>query len=312
MRINKRILFIIFGCSIFLAVSGYYSHYLWRVHKFNQELAKRKLVWQDLGEKIKAKVDNSGQDIGLLIKDCASGWEISVNKEKLFPSASLVKVPIMASVFSASAQARLDLASVITLDNQSKTSGSGVLKNYAAGTSFDIEKLIEIMITESDNTATNMLIDHLGIEILNDYFKKIGLSHTNLSRKMMDFVSRQKGLENYTCAQDLGNLLEQIYFNKLINKEFSQKCLEILKKQKIKDRIPARLPTSAQVAHKTGLERHVCHDAGIVFTSHGDFIICVLTKHNYKVSLPSKKLIAGLARDVYCAYQSDKMKYPEM
>jgi len=297
---------------MFLGLSGYWGHYLWRVHKFNQALTQRKLLWLNLEKRIKASVNNFDQDIGLLIKDCASGWEISVNKEKLFPSASLVKMPIMAGIFSASAEDGLDLSSVITLDDQSKTSGSGILKNYAAGTNFDIEKLTEIMITESDNTATNMLIDHLGIETLNGYFKKIGLSHTNLARKMMDFSGRQKGVENYTCAQDLGYLLEQIYFSKLINKEFSRKCLEILKKQKIKDRIPARLPVSAQVAHKTGLEKHVCHDAGIVFTLHGDFIICVLTRHNFKAALPSKKFIAGLARDVYCAYQSDRMKYPNM
>lgn len=312
MRWIKKKLLIVIPVLLFLVLSGFYLHYLWRVRKFNQELAQRKLIWLALEEKIKANVNDFDQDIGLLIKDCASGWEISVNKEKLFPSASLVKVPIMAGVFSASAENGLDLTSVLTLNNQCKISGSGVLKNYAAGTEFDIERLTEIMITESDNTAANMLIDYLGLETLNGYFKKIGLSHTNLARKMMDFASRQKGLENYTCAQDLGYLLEQIYFNKLINKDFSQKCLEILKKQKIKDRIPARLPNNAQVAHKTGLEKYVCHDAGIVFTSHGDFIICVLTKHNFKFSLPSKKFIAEVARNVYCAYQSDKMQYPEM
>ena len=146
MRINKRILLIIVGCLIFFGLSGFAAEYFWRVHKFKQQLAQRELFWLALGDKIKSAVFDFNQETGLLIKDCSSGWEISVNKEKLFPSASLVKVPIMASVFSASAENYLDLRSLITLDNRSKVSGSGILKNYASGLEFDIEKLTEIMV----------------------------------------------------------------------------------------------------------------------------------------------------------------------
>jgi len=172
--------------------------------------------------------------------------------------------------------------------NSCKVLGSGIIKDYAAGTQFNIDYLVEVMITQSDNTATNMFIDYLGMDSLNNYFKRLGLSDTNLVRKMMDFKSRKAGLENFTSARDVAFLLEKIYNNKLINKDFSGKCLEILKRQKARDRIPKKLPSDAVVAHKTGLEKGVCHDAGIVFTPNGDFLICVLTRHTYKYAAPAK------------------------
>ena len=151
------------------------------------------------------------------------------------------------------------------------------------------------MISESDNTATNMLIDRLGFACLNDNFKKIGLKDTNISRRMMDFRSRKAGKENFTTASDLAHILEKIYKKKLINKAYSQMCLDFLKKQKIKDRIPVKLPAGTLVAHKTGLEKGICHDAGIVFTPRGDFLICVLTRHKNKTAKSAKELIAQLA-----------------
>jgi len=283
----------------------YSSFYVSRAYQRKKQLEQRKIAWLALEQKIMAEAENFGQETGVVIKDLSCGWKIAINEDKLFPSASMVKVPIMASLFSVCAEKGLDLSQKLVLKNRCKALGSGKLKDYAAGSEFNLEDLIEIMIEESDNTAANMLIDYLGFESLNNRFKKIGLNNTNIARKMMDFKNRKYGVENFTSAKDLAYLLEEIYNNKLINKNFSERCLEILKKQKIRDRIPARLPSNTIVAHKTGLERGVCHDAGIVFTSQGNFLVCVLTKHNYKLSRPAKKFISRIALDVYDYYQSN-------
>ena len=155
------------------------------------------------------------------------------------------------------------------------------------------------MIAKSDNTATNMLIDILGFDYLNKCFKDFGLEHTNINRKMMDMKSRSRGIENYTTASDMALIINKIYDGVLINREISKKCLDLLKMQSVKDRIPKLLPKDLNVAHKTGLERRVCHDAGIVFTKKGDFLICALIKHNYKSSRRAKRLISKLALLVY-------------
>jgi beta-lactamase class A len=274
-----------------LSAGGYF--------KSERKLRQRKAAWLSLEEKVDREVKNFSQETGVIIKDLSFGWEIKINENKLFPSASMVKVPIMASFILAASRGKVDLSHRLMLKNRNKALGSGILKDYAAGREFSIADLIEIMVTHSDNTAANLLIDYLGVGALNTYFKELGLSNTNIARRMMDFKSRKRGIENFTTARDLAFLLEAIYYNRLVNRRFSAKCLAILKEQKIRDRIPARLPADTAVAHKTGLERGICHDAGIIFTPGGDFIICVLTHHDYKFSRPAKKFISRIGLDVY-------------
>jgi beta-lactamase class A len=160
------------------------------------------------------------------------------------------------------------------------------------------------MITQSDNAAANILINFLGFDTLNLYFKKMGLNHTNIARKMLDFEERKEGVENYTTAQDMSYLLEELYFGRFLNKNISDKCLELLGQQKINDRIPRKLPRGTYVVHKTGLERHVCHDVGIVFTNRGNFIICVLARHENRFARHAKKFIADVTLLTYNYYKN--------
>jgi len=185
-----------------------------------------------------------------------------------------------------------------------KAPGSGILKSKPAGSRYSIRTLTVLMITRSDNTAANMLIGLLGRDYLNSYFKRIGLNNTNLSREMMDFKKRREGIENYTTSRDVAILLERMYKGAFINKKVSAQCLDLLKRQQVRDRIPRKLPTDVVVAHKTGLERSVCHDAGIIFTENGDFLICVLTKSKSSFKT-SKEFIARISA---YAYHNYKMK----
>ncbi|MFH0827214.1 MAG: serine hydrolase, partial [Candidatus Omnitrophota bacterium] len=121
----------------------------------------------------------------------------------------------------------------------------------------------------------------------------------NLSRRIADYSLRGRGVENYTTAEDMAWILEKIYRKTLINKDVSERCLKLLKLQRHNDRIPKYLPVELTIAHKTGLERGVCHDAGIVYTPKGDFLICVLTKHENLNSVPSKEFIAKISLYVY-------------
>lgn len=303
---KSRFLVLLFSIFI-IAVVSCAAYYLWLGYNRRELLTKRQASWRVLGDNIKKEAESFGNDIGVVIEDLSTGWRIAINENKLFPSASLIKVPIMASYFSFSLEKGLDLKQSLVLTNRYKVPGSGILKNCTAGAEFNIEDLIEIMVVESDNTATNMLIDYLGFDVLNDYFRKLGLNDTVLTRKMMDFESRKEGMDNFTSASDLAYILRQMYYKRLINKTLSQRCLEILKRQRVRDRIPAQLPFDAVVAHKTGLEKGICHDAGIIFTPKGDFIVCVLTKHNYKASRPVKRFISRIALDVYNCYQSDNL-----
>lgn len=303
----KKIIYILLSIFslvilVHLSFKGW-TNYL-EVKRKQLEFEKRKAAWRILEETVIKELHEFKGEAGVLIKDLSTGWQIGINQKRLFPSASLVKIPILACSFYAVNENKMRWDETLRLKVEDKVSGLGPLKNLPSGTEFNIEKLLQLMIIESDNTATNMLINRLGFDYLNDCFKRLGLKDTNISRKMLDFKSRRGGIENYTTAQDSGLLLEKIYNQTLIDKNISSKCLELLKRQKIRDRIPKKLPQDTMIAHKTGLEKSVCHDAGIVYTKSGDFLICVLTKYVNKNSKKAKEFIAQIAYFVYNYYQT--------
>jgi len=204
----------------------------------------------------------------------------------------------MVAVLFAVKEGKVSLEKLITLRKKDITAGSGILKHKKLPYKISIGKLLECMIAYSDNTAANKFIDILGFDYINVVFEKIGLKDTVLKRKMMDFYSRKKGLENYTSCRDMGYLLEKIYNGNLITPFYSQFMVLLLKRQVVNDRIPKYLPPAVTVAHKTGLERSIVADAGIVFSNSCNYIICVMVDKfkNYK---EAKDFIAKLSLVVY-------------
>ncbi|MFC1703518.1 serine hydrolase [Candidatus Omnitrophota bacterium] len=282
-------------CSVSgILLRNSYVHFQ-RMRVERLRLQRRKADWQLLQDALEDEFSYYRVEPLLIVEDLNTGWQFSHNKDTAVPSASLVKVPIMVCCFDQAARGKINLDDIIALRAKHKVGGSGKLRYAPNGTKTSVGKLIELMIAQSDNTATNVLIDMLGFEQLNAYFKEIGLKNTNISRMMMDFKSRAKGIENYTTVEDMAFLFKKMYEGRLISKGVSSKCIEILKKQKSRDRIPARLPKEAVVAHKTGLEKTVCHDIGIVYTEKGNVLICALTKHKNKNSWPSKKFISNVS-----------------
>jgi len=260
-----------------------------------------------LEETVRQKVKAFRGEVGLVIRDLDTGWTFQVNPDTLFPAASMVKVPIMAACLKAAEEGRLSLRDDLTLKRSDKATGSGVLWRKATGSAYTIEQLVELMVTQSDNTAANMLIDLLGFDYLNRTFREMGLERTNLSRKMMDFRSRDMGVENYTSAREMADILERIFRKGCVCSSVSERSLEFLKSQKVNDRIPRLLPKDTVVAHKTGLERQVCHDAGIVFTDNGNFLISAFTK---TTSGPrtAKRFISSVSSLAYTVYKTAPQK----
>ncbi|MCM8794295.1 MAG: class A beta-lactamase-related serine hydrolase [Candidatus Omnitrophica bacterium] len=262
------------------------------------DLRQRRQAWEDLRRQAWGEIRRFQGEAGVVIEDLDTGWVMGHQHDRVFASASLVKVPLMVACYQAAREGRIRLSDTITLRGSDKVSGSGSLKAKPSGSRFTVEELIGRMITESDNTATNMLIRALGYDYLNGSFRRIGLQNTTLVRRMMDFSQRKNGVENLTTPSDVASVFRQLYSFRLVSEEASKECLEFLMNQTKNDRIPAGLPPQTVVAHKTGLEKGVCHDSGIVFTPKGNLLICVLTE-NGKASPPAKKFIARLASLAY-------------
>jgi beta-lactamase class A len=310
---NKKNILVVVFLTLFLPAISIFSYQ--KVLDYKKEsgfkilLKKRRVALEELRLKLKDEINKFKGESGVIIKDLESGWEFSWQKDKLFASASLVKLPIMAATFYAVEEGKAGLGQSIVLKNSDKFTGSGTLKSVPAGALFTLERLIGLMIYDSDNTATNIITNLLGIDYLNNQFKVFGLKNTLLSRKVADYSMRAKGVENYTNAEDVAFLLENIYKGKLINREWSERSINILKLTHLNDRIPKYLPAQITVAHKTGLERNVCHDAGIVFTPKGDFLICVLTRYKNGDIQGAKEFIAKLASLTYSFTMTNNFLY---
>lgn len=294
-------LFLIVGIFVY-KINSYYEKFIVNIERLEQ-----------LKDNIQRYLDtfqNNEGKISVYIKDLSTNYTIKINSEELMPSASVLKIPIMAAVYYLAERGKISLNEVLVYKKRHRCGGSGVIKNFAYGKKFTVRQLVDLMITVSDNVATHMLIERIGIKNLQRIFLDLGLKRTTIERYIMDLKARDKGIENYTTAQDIGELLEKIYRKELVSAEASLEMLLILMKQKISDRIPKKLPQEVVVAHKTGLMKNVCHDAGIVYTKNGDFIICVFTE-NIKPSV-AKEIISDIAYMSYCLYGGNEASTSEL
>lgn len=277
-------------------INSLYTKYELRIEELNK-------LKEDIKDYLRL-FDIPGVLVAIYIKDLNTEYSIEINAEEKIPSASLLKIPIMAAIYYLADEGRVSLDEVLIYKKYHHCGGAGIIKNMSYGTKFKVKELIELMITVSDNIATHMLTEYVGLKRLDETFKKLGLENTNISRYIMDLKKRREGIENYTTAKDIGVLLEKIYKGKLVSKLASSEMLFFLMKQKICDRIPKLLPKEVVVAHKTGLMKDVCHDAGIVFTNNGDFIICILTQNiEHRIA---KKFIAEVAYKTYNLYNKNE------
>ncbi len=275
---------------------------LYSAHKI-VSLHKKKTFLNEFKKAVSEKLDNKKIDYSFAITDLRFPvFHLTLQSEEDFPAASLVKLPILAVLFKAHQEGKVDLDQKVIIKRKDITGGSGKIKAMSLPHETTLRELAKLMITISDNTATNKIIDILGFDYINQQFKEIGLKNTILKRKMMDFSSRRKGIENYINSRDIVYLLKKIYNGNLINKEYSKIALEFLKEQKVNDRLPRYLPEGVVVAHKTGLERGIVHDAGIVLTPKGDYVICALLK-GIKSYRKAKKIIAEISLLTYNLYQ---------
>ncbi len=232
----------------------------------------------DYRTKIEALIHRLDGTAGLYIQGADERIRLVHNDDHLFPAASLIKLPIYYEYLNLISKGDLDPARKISLSKESIVGGDGILKNEPLNSAHELNKIAKLMITISDNTATNILIDILGLDRINSAVKKIGMRDTILQRKMMDFDSLASGKDNLTTARDIYVFMDEILHSKVISPEIGLEIINTLKHQKLNTKLPSRLPQSAVVAHKTGELDSVEHDAGLIFIRKKWCIVVVLIK----------------------------------
>lgn len=219
--------------------------------------------------------------------------------DEIFPAASLIKIPILVHLLLETQTGNIHLNEELKLHEKDKVGGSGILFELHEGISLTILDLATLMIIVSDNTATNMLMDKLGMEKIQKTTASLGLQKTILGRKMM--VAPNDPPANFTTPGEMFLLLKKLIAGEILTSKTKDLALSILFKQQYNEKIPLLLPKGIRVAHKTAEISGVRHDCGIIEQGGKQLIVCLLTK-NLSNELQGDRILAELSRELYHVY----------
>lgn len=257
---------------------------------------------------IERLIKASGAEVAVAWRplDGKPGEEILINPDVRFHAASTMKVPVMIELFRQIGAGQRKLDDTVVVTNQftsihdgtpytlSATEDSDGEVYKAMGTPLSYRALIEAAITVSSNLATNILIEHLGAKNIQAAVDRLDSSGMQVLRGVEDQKAFDAGKNNTTTARALLTLFEAIGKGKAVNPAASAMMVDILKRQKFVNGIPAGLPPGTPVAHKTGSITRIRHDAGIVY-SNRPYVLVVLVR-GIQDSKVADALIASISR----------------
>jgi len=223
-------------------------------------------MWIDKAKSLIAATDG---EIGLLVKNLRTKEVLfSRNAETVFPSASVIKVPILMALMREAEAGRLDLGEAFPVSEENLVEG-GLVYAMTGGLALPWRDHALFMITLSDNASTNHIISRLGFDPVNAMICELGMASTVLGRKMLDFEARSCGKDNFTSCGDMCKLFEHLHENSGKYEE----PLNILKKQIHNNLLSGLLdPDAFGFAHKTGALPHTLLDTGIMYLRDPVFV----------------------------------------
>ncbi|WP_051580233.1 serine hydrolase [Pseudonocardia acaciae] len=245
-------------------------------------------------DELAARATKLGGALGAVIEDLRTGRRAEVGAQRAFTSASVIKLPIAMTVLAG----ELPLDRQVMVRAAARAGGSGILRDLEVP-ALSVRDLLTLMITISDNTATNVLIDLVGIDAVNAWCAGHGLTGTVLARRMFDAEARARGEENLTTARDVATLLADLARGRLLDPPATDFALDVLARQRVNDRLPRHLPDGLRLAHKTGELDGIRHDAGIVLDKGKPTIVVVALTEAINSAATACDLIAEVGRLAY-------------
>ncbi|HTC67045.1 MAG TPA: serine hydrolase [Candidatus Acidoferrum sp.] len=256
----------------------------------NADIEKQKSLWSKLESTINDIDHHLDGVLGVAIEDLNTGEKFLLRADSIFPQASSIKIAVLAELYQkaqlsaqgASGKGKLtdlNLTDLYTVRAADLVPDSDIMGGLTPGvTQITNRDLATMMVAVSDNSATNVLIDRVGMENINALFDSLGLHNTRLRRKMMDVKAAAEGRENISTPREMLTLLEKIYQGKVLDKEMTADFFKMLSTHK-DSFIPRDLPDGLQIANKPGELEAVRNDSGIVFLQNRPYIICVMTTY---------------------------------
>lgn len=267
-----------------------------------------------LEDRIKAELASYDGLMGIYVNDL-KGNVLEINTQEKFETASCCKVFILGTLFDEVEKGNKSLSDMLVYSKDNFINGSGILRSLDFGVTLTAKNVATLMIIISDNIATNMMIDYLGIDTINDFIRRQGLTDTCLHNKIDFEKYDQLGT---TTPKDYAAMFERIAKGELISAKASEQMLEILKMQHYNSMLTGNLPAYfldsedtgdeelIYVASKSGSMDACRNDGGIVSTPYGKYVIVLLNKNFgdpiYHSSHPATVFGSKISRLIFDQY----------
>lgn len=266
---------------------------------------------EELSTRLLDRIESHDGLVGVSVIDLSTGARFGVREDEAFPSASVVKIPIMIEIFAQVGEGSLGMEEPLSLLDIDRALGSGVLHRLTAPKEISVWDATYLMITASDNTATDLLLAKVSPQSVNRRMSSMGFSTTRVLLPAVNagpgesFAPQESGYYGFgvASAREIAEMLEAMYRDTMLGAEASGLMIEILSSQLYVWGIPRRLPDQARVANKMGSTLTSRNDCGIVFGPESDFVLCVMTRDNadqrWGVENEAYRLIGDLSSLVY-------------
>jgi beta-lactamase class A len=267
---------------------------------------KQQVLWTKLEDSINEIDRNLDGVMGVAVLDLSDRHRYLLHASDVFPQASSIKICVLAELYRQAQQGKLKLTDLYTVNASDLVPDSDIMGGLTPGvTRITLRDLATMMVAVSDNSATNVLIDRVGMDNVNALLNWLGLRETRLRRKMMDIRAASEGRENVSTPIEMMNLLEALYHGRVLNKEMTEDFFKVLSTHK-DSWIPRELPDDLKIANKPGALEGVRNDSGVIFVEKRPYILCVMTTYLHrerdgeeavsKVSLEAWRMFDRIAR----------------
>ena len=287
----KKLLFLISFCFIQITAFAQFS--------------ARDIIKQKTENDLKEIIASSPSLTGLMTIDLTSGETIGINSDLIFTQASAIKIPILMEVYKQAHEKKFALTDIKPLMPINTVAGSGILNAMTDPVNLSIRNYCMLMIGLSDNSATNMLIELVGMKNVTNTMLSLGFSNSKLQRKMIDQPASLRNEENISTPAEAAKILKLLFDGKFIDAATSHEIVSMLQKNPIENsKIAAGVPGNVKIAFKTGGMGGVSTEWAIVYLKNRPYAITVM--ENYKTSATPSTLISSISKRVFDYYSMMK------
>lgn len=240
----------------------------------------QKVLWQKLEDSIHETDRKLDGVLGVAIVDFKTGQTISLHADQVFPTASSIKIALLLELYRQAQTGKLALSDLYTVNSADLVPDSQIMEGLTPGiTRVTLRDLATMVMAVSDNSATNVLIDRVGMNNVNALMDSLGLKRTRLQRKMMDLKAASEGRENLSTPSEMVAMVRAAYEGKVLNPTLTEDFFKVFSTPKRDAFLQRHLPEDLRIAAKHGELEGVRNDCGMVFVPNRPYGICVMESY---------------------------------